>query len=81
MIKNLRAVFQCLRNAGLKLSMAICPFWVGEVDSIVRSVTTKEVAPQNHKVAKFLERSQISKIQETTPMPYWIFENLSQLHT
>ena len=32
MSKNLRAVFQCLRNAGLKLSMAKCHFGVQQVD-------------------------------------------------
>ena len=79
MIKNLRAVFQCPRKAGLKLSMAICLFGVGEVDSIVRSVTTKEVAPQ--KSRQIPRKVQNSKIQKTTPMPYWIFEKLPQIHT
>ena len=32
LIKNLRAVFQCLRTAGLKLSMTKCHFGVQEVD-------------------------------------------------
>ena len=32
LIKNLRALFQCLRKAGLKLSMAKCHFGVQEVD-------------------------------------------------
>ena len=32
MIKNLRAIFQCLRKAGLKLSIAKCHFGVQEVD-------------------------------------------------
>ena len=46
-IKNLRAVFQCLRKAGLKLSMAKCHFGVQEVDFRGRTITTKGVAPQN----------------------------------
>ena len=46
LIKNLRAVFQCLRKTGLKLSMAKCHFLVQEVDFLGRTKTTKGVAPQ-----------------------------------
>ena len=57
LIKNLRAVFQCLRKAGLKLSMTKCPFGVHEVDFLGRIITTKGVAPQKQKVTtKILEK-------------------------
>ena len=56
LIKNLRAVFQCLRKAGLKLSMAECHFGVQKVDFLGRTITTKGVAPQKQKIAKFLEK-------------------------
>ena len=56
LIKNLRAVFQCLRKAGLKLSLAKCHFGVQEVDFLGRTITTKVVAPQKQKIAKFLEK-------------------------
>ena len=56
LIKNLRAVFQCLRKAGLKLSIAKCHFGVQEVGFFGRTITTKGVAPQKQKVTKFLER-------------------------
>ena len=56
MIKNQRAVFQCLLKAGLKLSMAKCHFGVQEVDFLGRTITTKGVAPQKQKIAKFLEK-------------------------
>ena len=56
LIKNLRAVFQCLRKAGLKLSMTKCHFGVQEVDFLGRAITTKGVAPQKQKIAKFLEK-------------------------
>ena len=55
LIKNLRAVFQCLRKTGLELSMAKCPFGVQQVDFLGRTITTKGVAPQKQKIAKFLE--------------------------
>ena len=41
LIKNLRAVFQTLRKAGLKLSMAKCHFGVQEVELFGRTITTK----------------------------------------
>ena len=56
LIKNLRAVFKCLRKAGLKLSMAKCHFGVRELDFVGRTITTKGVAPQEQKMAKFLDK-------------------------
>ena len=56
LIKNLRAVFQCLRKAGLKLSMAKCHFGVQEVDFLGLTITTKGVAPQKQTITKFLEK-------------------------
>ena len=56
LIKNLQGVFQCLRKAGLKLSMAKCHFGVQEVDFLGRTITTKGVAPQKQKITKFLEK-------------------------
>ena len=41
LIKSLGAVFQCLRKAGLELSMAKCHFGVKEVDFLGRTITTK----------------------------------------
>ena len=56
LIKNLQAVFQCLRKAGLKLSMAKCPFGVQEVDFLGRTTTNNGVAPRKQKIAKILEK-------------------------
>ena len=56
LIKNLRAVFQCLRKAGLKFSMTKCRFGVQEVYFLGRTITTNGVAPQKQKIAKFLEK-------------------------
>ena len=66
LIKNLRAVFQCLRKAGHKLSMAKCHFGVQEVDFLGRTETIEGVAPQKQTIAKFLEQHQISPIHEST---------------
>ena len=61
LIKNLRAVFQCLRKTGLKLSMTKCHFGVQEVDFLGRTITTNGVAPQKQKVAKFLEKVKFAR--------------------
>ena len=65
LIKNLRAVFQCLRKAGLKLSMAKCHFRVQEIDFLGRKITTKGVAPQNQKITKFLEKVKFPRSKKT----------------
>ena len=56
LIKNLQANFQCLRKAGLKRSIAKCHFGVQEVDFLARTIKTNGVAPQEQKIAKFLEK-------------------------
>ena len=56
LINNLRAVFQCLRKVDLKLSIAKCRFGVQEVVFLGRTMTTKGVAPQKQKLAKFLKK-------------------------
>ena len=61
LMKNLRAVFQCLRKAGLKLSMAKCHFGVQEVDFLGRTITTGGVATQKQKFAKILEKVKIPR--------------------
>ena len=78
LIKNLRAVFQCLRKAALKLSMTKCHFGVQEVDFLGRTITTKGVAPQKQKIPR---KSQISTIQKSTSTIHWIPKLLPKLYT
>ena len=56
LIKNLRAAFQCLWKAGLKLSIAKCHFGEQEVVFLGRTITTKRVAPQKQMITKFIEK-------------------------
>ena len=49
LIKNLRAVFQCLRKSGLILSMAKSNFGLQEVGFLGRTVKTKGAASQTQK--------------------------------
>ena len=56
LIENLRAVIQCLRKAGFKLSMAKWDFVVQEKGFFGHTITNKGVAPQKQKIAKFLDK-------------------------
>ena len=65
LIKNLRAVFHCLRKAGLKLSMAKSHFGVQELDFLGHTMTTKGVARQKQKVTDFFENFKFYRPKET----------------
>ena len=47
---NIKTVFECIRNAGLKLSMSKCHFGVKQVDFLGRTITPEGVSPQASKV-------------------------------
>ena len=81
LIKKLGAVFQCLRKAGLKLSMAKCHFGVQEVDFLGRTITTKGSCTSKTKNCQFPRKSQIYTIQKSTSTIYWLFQLLPKLHT
>ena len=54
LIRNIRAVFECIRRAGLKLTIEKCHFGVTEVEFLGRTITPQGIAPQDHKIQKFL---------------------------
>ena len=58
-IDNLEAVFQKIREAGLKLSMSKFQFGVQEIEFLGRTVTPKRISPINGKVEKFLNNLSI----------------------
>ena len=53
---NIRAVFECIRNASLKMSMSKCHFGVKQVDFLGRTITPEGVSPQVDKVKDFLAK-------------------------
>ena len=69
MIINLRAVYQCLRKAGLKLSM-----WFSgeEVDLLGRPINTRGLEQLKQKIVKFLEKCPCPTIQSAL-QPYISF--------
>ena len=58
---NIRTVFECIRNAGLKLSMSKCHFGVKQIDFLGRTITPDGVAPQADKVKDFLAKIHFPK--------------------
>ena len=51
--RNIRAVFKCIRNAGLKLTIEKCLFGVRQVEFLGRTISSQGVLPQSHKIQNF----------------------------
>ena len=53
--RNSRAVFKCIRQAGLKLTIEKCHFGVRQVEFLGRTLSSERVSPQTHKIQNFFE--------------------------
>ena len=62
---NIRAVFECIRNAGLKLSMSKCHFGRKQVDFLGRTIIREGVSPQVEKVKNFLDKLKFPKSKKS----------------
>ena len=58
---NIRAVFKCIRNAGLKLTIEKCHFGVRQLDFLGRTISSEGVLPQSHKIQNFLNKLRFPK--------------------
>ena len=59
--RNIRSVFQCIRNAGLKLTIEKCHFGVRQVEFLGRTIPSEGVSPQSHKIQNFLNELRFAK--------------------
>ena len=59
--RNIRAVFKCIRNAGLKLTIEKCHFGVRQVEFLGRTFSSEGVSPQSHKIQNFLNKLRFPK--------------------
>ena len=59
--RNFRAVFKCIRNAGLKLTIEKCHFGVRQVEFLGRTISSEGVLPQSHKIQNFLNKLKFPK--------------------
>ena len=61
---NLREIFQCVREAGLRLTMAKCQFGAKEVQFLGRTVSPKWIAPQDGKIQNYLQKLSFPKTKK-----------------
>ena len=54
--RNIRAVFQCIRNTGLKLTIEKSHLGVRQVEFLGRTISSEGVSPQTHKIQNFLNK-------------------------
>ena len=59
--RNIRAVFQWIRNAGLKLTIEKCHFGVRQVEFVGRTISSEGVSAQAHKIQNFLNKLRFPK--------------------
>ena len=62
--RNIRAVFQCICQAGLKLTIEKCHFGVKQVEFVGRTISSEGVSPQSHKIQNFLSKLRFPKSEK-----------------
>ena len=77
---NIRAVFQCIRNAGLKLTIEKCHFRVRQVEFLGRTISSEGVSPQTHKIQFFLSKLRFPKSKKGFAAISGVRELLQKLH-
>ena len=59
--RNIRAVFKCVRNAGVKLTIKKFHFGVRQVEFLGRTISYEGVLPQSHKIQNLLNKFRFPK--------------------
>ena len=54
--RNIRAVFKCIRQAGLKLTIEKCHFGVRQAEFLGRTISSEGALPQSRKIQNFLNK-------------------------
>ena len=54
--RNIRAVFKCIRQAGLKQTIEKCLCGVRQVEFLGRTISPEGISPQAHKIQNFLNK-------------------------
>ena len=62
--RNIRAVFKCICQAGLKLTMEKCHFGVRQVEFLSRTISPEGISPQARKIQNFLDKLRFPKSKE-----------------
>ena len=64
---NIKTVFECIRSAVRKLTMAKCHFRVKQVNVLGQTLIPEGVSPQTEKVQQFLQKLKFPQIRKRTP--------------
>ena len=72
--RNIRAVFKCIRQAGLKLTIKKCHFGVGQVEFLGRTISPEGISPQARKIQNFLNKLRFPKSKKALQR-YLVFMN------
>ena len=59
--RNIRAVFKCIRQAGLKLKIGKCHSGIRQVEFLGRTISPEGISPQARKVQIFLDKLRFPK--------------------
>ena len=59
--RNIRAVFKCIRQAGLKPTIEKCHFGVRQVEFLGRTISPEGISPQARKIQNFLHKLRFPK--------------------
>ena len=59
--RNIRAIFKCIRQAGLKLTTEKCHFGVKQVEFLGRTISPEGTSPQSRKIQNFLYKLRFPK--------------------
>ena len=59
--RNVRAVFKCIRQAGLKLTNEKCHFGVRQVEFLGRTISPEGISPQARKIQNFFDKLRFPK--------------------
>ena len=59
--RNIRAVFKCIRQAGLKLIIENCHFGVRQVEFLGKTISPEGISPQAGKIQNFLDKLRFHK--------------------
>ena len=61
LIRNIRAVFRCIRQAGLKLTTEKCHFGLSQVEFLGRTFSPEGISTQARKIQTFLNKLRFPK--------------------
>ena len=78
LIKNLRETFECIREAGLKLTMHKCHFGTAEIDFLGRTIP-EGVKPQKEELPFSWEKN--PEVQEGSSTLPWFPQLLQELYS